>query len=48
MKQYLLAEIKGKIDYNIIIVVEVNTPHTSMDRSSAQKSTSKQGLWMAH
>ena len=32
-----LTDIKGEIDSNTIIVGEVNTPLTSMDRSSKQK-----------
>ena len=33
----ILTAIKGKIDSNIIIVGDFNTPLSSMDRSSRQK-----------
>ena len=33
----ILTDIKGKTDRNIIIVGVINTPLTSMDRSSRQK-----------
>ena len=35
--QQMLADIKGEIDGNTIIVGEFNAPLTSMDRSSRQK-----------
>ena len=33
----MLIAIKGKIDENIIVVGDFNTPQTSMDRSCRQK-----------
>ena len=33
----VLIDIKGEIDSNTILVGDVNTPLTSMDRSSRQK-----------
>ena len=36
--QQILTDIKGEIDGNTIIVGEFNTPLTSMDRSSRQKT----------
>ena len=35
--QQILTDIKGEIDGNIIIVGDINTPLTTMDRSSRQK-----------
>ena len=35
--QQILTDIKGEIDGNTIIVVDFNTPLTSMDMSSRQK-----------
>jgi len=35
--QQILTDIKGEIDGNTIIVGDINTPLTSMDRSSRQK-----------
>ena len=35
--QQILTDIKGDIDENTIIVGDLNTPLTSMDRSSRQK-----------
>ena len=37
--QQILTDIKGDIDENTIIVGDLNTPLTSMDRSSRQKTT---------
>ena len=36
--QQILTDIKGEIDGNTIIVGDLNTPLTSMDRSSGQKT----------
>ena len=36
--QQILTDIKGDIDENTIIVGDLNTPLTSMDRSSRQKT----------
>ena len=36
--QQILIDIKGDIDENTIIVGDLNTPLTSMDRSSRQKT----------
>ena len=36
--QHILRDIKGEIDGNTIIVGDLKTPLTSMDRSSRQKT----------
>ena len=38
----LLTNLKGDINDNTIIVGDLNTPLTSMDRSSRQKSIKKE------
>ena len=40
--QQILTDIKGDIDENTIIVGDLNTPLTSMDRSSRQKPIKQQ------
>ena len=40
--QQILTDIKGEIDGNTILVGDVNTPLTSMDRSSRQKINKQQ------
>ena len=40
----LLTNLKGDINNNTIIVGDLNTPLTSMDRSSRQKLNKEKGL----
>ena len=40
----MLADIKGEIDSNTIIVGDFNTPFTSMDKLSRQKINKEQRL----
>ena len=40
----ILMDVKGEIDSNTVIVKHLNTPLTSLDRSSRQKINKKQQL----